>query len=144
MFREIRGVEQRGRALARRWFQDEWFDLFVWQEPSGLVVRFQLAYARDTRRERLLEWQRGRRYQHRRVRQGYDRAAGRRDAGELAPDGVMPYLEVQSRFEQAAPGLPADLARFIADKVRDYARPARRFPRQDRAKPAWLRRLRDP
>jgi hypothetical protein len=106
-------------------------------------VRFQLAYARDTRNERLLEWQRGRRYQHLRVRQGYDRAAGRSDAGELAPDGVLPYLEVQARLSNAARGLPPDIARFVEEKLREYARPARRFPRRDRAAPRWLRRLRN-
>jgi hypothetical protein len=40
----------------------------------------------------------------------------------------------------AADGLPPGTRAFVLEKIREYARPARRFPRAQR--PQWLQRLR--
>jgi hypothetical protein len=69
MLREIRGLEQRKKREIRRWFQDDYFDLFVTQDEGGEVQWFQLCYARDTWRERVLEWRRGRGFQHMKLRE---------------------------------------------------------------------------
>jgi len=141
MFREIRGVQQRRTDGARkRWFQDPYFDLFVVQDLLGRMQWFQLCYLRDTRRERVLEWKRGRGFLHMKVEQP-DYAADRK-SGALALDGVMPYAEVQDRFAASASGLPPALAAFVADKVREYERPSRRFRRPGVQTPRWLERLR--
>lgn len=95
MFREIRGVESRKRHELRRWFQDDYFDLFVTQDRAGEVQWFQLCYARDTWRERVLEWRRGRGFQHLRPIDRPDPI--RKDSGALVLDGgVLPYLEVSA------------------------------------------------
>jgi len=143
VLREIRGVEQRNPARHRRWFQDDYFDLFVWEDRAGSVLRFQLCYARDTRHERALEWQRGRGFQHLRVRQRYDGSLGREQSGDLSLDGVLPYATVGERFGAASAGLPATLSRFIAEKVSEYARPARKYRRPGARVPRWLERLRE-
>ena len=139
-FREIRGVEQRRRAESRHWFQSAWFDLFLTREREGDVQWFQLCYARDTTRERVLEWRRGRGFQHLKLRGSFE--AMHRDEGELALDGVMPYPEVEARFAAAAPGLPREIALLVAEKVREFARPARKWPFRQRT-PRWLERLRE-
>ena len=64
MLREIRGIEQRNLRRVKRWFQDDYFDLFVWQDRLGTILEFQLCYRRDTRDERVLDWRRGRGFQH--------------------------------------------------------------------------------
>jgi len=143
MLREIRGVEQRNPQLKRRWFQDEYFDLYVWQDNAGEVLRFQLCYERDTRRERALEWQSGRGFQHLSVRQRYGGSPGRDQSGDMALDGVMPYVALKDRFAAAARSLPPELARFIEEKLTEYARPARRFMRSSLRVPRWLARLRE-
>jgi hypothetical protein len=140
MFREIRGVEQRHKDQVRRWFQDDWFDLFVTLDPGGDIRWLQLCYARDSWRERVLEWKRGRGFQHMKLRSRTD--AARDDSGALVLDGAMPYLEVTERFEAAAAGLPAEIAAFVAAKIREYARPARKWPSR-RPTPRWLERLRE-
>lgn len=142
MLREIRGVEQRNPQLTRRWFQDEYFDLYVWQDGGGGVARFQLCYERDTRRERALEWQRGRGFQHLSVRQRYGKSPGRDQSGDMALDGVLPYVALKDRFAAAARGLPAEILDSILDKLTEYARPARRFRRPSLPTPRWLARLR--
>lgn len=143
MLREIRGVEQRDPRLKRRWFQDEYFDLYVWQDNAGDVLRFQLCYERDTRRERALEWNSGRGFQHLSVRQRYGGSPGRDHSGDMALDGVMPYVVLKDRFTAASHSLPSELTRFIEEKLTEYARPARRFRRPALSTPRWLARLRE-
>jgi hypothetical protein len=140
-FREIRGVEQRRRAETRHWFQAPWFDLFLTRSREGEVQWFQLCYARDTARERVLEWRRGRGFQHLKPRERLE--ATRYDVGELVLDGVMPYAELMASFETAAPGLPPDLASLVAEKVREFARPARKFRPPSARTPRWLERMRE-
>jgi len=143
MLREIRGIEQRNPQRIRRWFQDAYFDLYLWQDRAGEVQRFQLCYARDTRRERALEWQRGRGFQHLAVRQRYGGSPGRDQSGDMALDGVLPYVALRDRFAGAAGSLPPEVLGLIQDKLTEYARPARRFRRPDLPAPRWLVRLRE-
>jgi hypothetical protein len=56
MLHEIVGLADEPPAK-RRWFHNEYFDLFVWQELSGEVARFQLCYGIDSS-ERALVWYR--------------------------------------------------------------------------------------
>ena len=122
MLREIRNLRQPSAARVKRWFQDEYFDLFVWQDSRGGVLRFQLCYARDTRRERALEWQRGGSFQHLRVRQRYDESRGREQSGEMTLTGAgVPHPSVRESFAAAADNLPARLRRFIELKLMQYA-----------------------
>ena len=59
MLREIKNIMQRSLVRRKRWFQDDDFDLYVWQAPDGTVLELQLCYERATRRERALTWKRG-------------------------------------------------------------------------------------
>jgi hypothetical protein len=140
-FREIRGVQQRGPAELRRWFQSAFFDLFTTQDAAGDLQWFQLCYARDTWRERVLEWRRGRGVQHFRVRDASNPV--RKDSGALVMDGPLPYAEVMANFEAAAAGLPPDVQAFVSDRIQEYARPARRFRPRWATTPRWLKRMRE-
>ena len=139
MFREIRGVQQRRKTELRRWFQSPFFDLFTTENAEGDLQWFQLCYARDTWRERVLEWHRGRGFQHLKVRDADNPL--KKDSGALVPNGRLPYLEVMDKLE-AAEGLPAQIRAFVLEKLREYARPARKFPRPRARTPKWLERLR--
>jgi hypothetical protein len=119
VLREIRGVAQ-----GRQWFQDDYFDLFVFRDADGRLARFQLCYARDTRHERALDWARGRGLQHLRVRQRYDDSQGREQSGALSLDAAAPAADLRQRFEAAAQRLPAGLRAFILKRLR--AKPSRR------------------
>lgn len=143
MLREIRGVDQRNRQRIKRWFQDDYFDLFLWQDPAGAILEFQLCYRRDTREERVLDWRRGRGFQHLKA-EALNAASSflEDDTWALRLDGALPYADVTRRFENAAPGLPADLARFVREKIDEYARPARRLRPWTGRVPRWLERLR--
>jgi hypothetical protein len=138
-FREIRGVRQRDRERLRRWFQSPFFDLFTLQDAGGDIQWFQLCYARDTWRERVLEWRRGGGFQHLKLRDSANPA--KKDSGELVPDGLLPYAEVAEQLASAG-GLPEGIRAFVQDKLAEYARPARRFRHPRAHTPKWLQRLR--
>jgi hypothetical protein len=144
MLREIRGLEQRSQQRIKHWFQDDYFDLFLWQDHAGTIVEFQLCYRRDTRNERVLDWRRGRGFQHLMPESLH---AGdsflEDDTWALRYDGAMPYQALTQHFEDAAAGLPAEIARFVRDKIDEYAHPARRFRPRGARTPRWLERLRN-
>ena len=97
MLKEIHGVADEPPAK-RRWFHDDFFDLFVWQ-ADGEVTLFQLCYGVDSS-ERALVWDRSRGFFH---------------------DGPAASRDVVARFEDAMGGLPAELRTAIREKIHEFA-----------------------
>lgn len=102
MMKEILGVADEPRTR-RRWFHDEYFDLFVWQTLSGELVSFQLCYG-QTGSEQALVW---------------NKESGFFRDGVAEPPGGDPML---ARFDIAAGELPADIRTRLVELVREYAR----------------------
>ena len=96
MLKEILGVADDPPAK-RRWFHDEYFDLFVWQSGDEVTL-FQLCYGPDAS-ERALVWDKARGFFH-------DGPASR---------------DVVALFEDAAAALPADIRAEIREKVHEFA-----------------------
>jgi hypothetical protein len=94
--KEILGVADDPPAK-RRWFHDEYFDLFVWQ-AGGEITLFQLCYGEDAT-ERALVWDKARGFFH-------DGPASR---------------DVVTLFEDAAAALPPDVRAAIREKVHEFA-----------------------
>jgi hypothetical protein len=116
--REILGLTQDSPLTQRRWFHDDYFDLFVSQANSGMLQGFQLCYG-VTAGERALVWERERGYFH---------------------DGATPFKPetIVRRFSAVAHQLPGEVARAVGERLREYAAqgapvPARRkrFRRAD-------------
>ncbi|HUG75907.1 MAG TPA: hypothetical protein VML57_00300 [Burkholderiales bacterium] len=97
MLKEILGVADDPPAR-RRWFHDDFFDLFVWQAGEEVTL-FQLCYGIDSS-ERALVWEKSRGFFH---------------------DGPPASQEVVARFDDAAATLPEDLKREIREKVHEFA-----------------------
>lgn len=97
MLKEIHGVADDPPAR-RRWFHDDYFDLFVWQ-AEGRVTLFQLCYGVDSS-ERALVWDAARGFFH---------------------DGPPASQEVVSRFDDAAAELPEDIRREVREKMHEFA-----------------------
>jgi hypothetical protein len=97
MLKEILGVADDPPAR-RRWFHDEYFDLFVWQTGEEVTL-FQLCYGVDSS-DRALVWDKRRGFFH---------------DGPPAPD------EVVARFDDAATQLPADIRAEIREKIHEFA-----------------------
>jgi len=97
MLKEIHGLKEDPPAK-RRWFHDDFFDLFVW-EAGGQLTLFQLCYGVDSV-ERALVWDRQRGFFH---------------------DGPAASRDVVARFEDAMDGLPSDLRTPIREKLHEFA-----------------------
>jgi hypothetical protein len=97
MLREIFGLADDPPAR-RRWFHDDYFDLFVWETGDGVTL-FQLCYGPDST-ERALVWDRGRGLFH---------------------DGPAASADFVARFEDAALQLPEHIRREVREKVHEFA-----------------------
>lgn len=123
MLREVMNVQQLDPAVIRRWFCDDYFDLFVWERPDGGIVEFQLCYDKLVR-ERVLKWRAATGFAHHRI-----------DSGEQTPDtnmtpimvadGVMPLTAVLERFDAHAAEMDPPVRDFVRGRLVEYgARPA--------------------
>src|SRR5574341_2445786 len=100
--REILGVGEEAR-LHRRWFHDEYFDLFVWQDEAGAVARFELCYGVGAS-ECALVWLGGERFFH-----------------DGAPGAALEPPELLQRFERAGDGLPAAVRGDVGARIEEFA-----------------------
>jgi len=122
MMREILGVAQDEPGVQRRWFHDDYFDLFVWQTDQGETTSFQLCYGVDSN-ERALVW----RKDHGWFQDGKTTVepVPRKILGTvLAPArlvGADSSDPIASRFEYAARALPDAIRTAVAARLLEYA-----------------------
>jgi hypothetical protein len=115
VLREILDVAQDDPSSQRRWFHDDYFDLFL-RLASGELAEFALCYGIDSG-ERALVWNRER---------GYFHDGGTSDSGDfigarIAPGGPLHADPIIARFEQAAGGLPETVRVALMARLREYA-----------------------
>jgi hypothetical protein len=126
MLHEITAVHQDQPGLRRRWFQDDYFDLFVWLSAQRRLRAFQMAYSR-LRRERVLEWSSERGFTHSAVDEGDTQPSFNRTP-LLLHGGFCPTRQVAREFERRSVDLEALLRDAILTKLRHAVR-LRRFSR---------------
>ncbi|OGA09324.1 MAG: hypothetical protein A3D95_14225 [Betaproteobacteria bacterium RIFCSPHIGHO2_12_FULL_69_13] len=133
MMKEIFGVADDPPAR-RRWFHDDYFDLFVWQ-AEGEITLFQLCYGLHTS-ERALVWDRRRGFFHDGLASG---APHEVLADRLAADAPPSADPVIARFQDAARGLPDDIRLMVSTRVFEYAKkgPATTARRRTFRRAAW-------
>jgi hypothetical protein len=102
MLREIEGIADEPRAR-RRWFHDDYFDLFVWETEDGDITLFQLCYG-IAPSEKALVWH---------------RAGGFFQDG-AEPDGGTADGDIAERFEKAAQSVPRTIRQAVAERIREY------------------------
>lgn len=134
MLQEITATKQDG-SERKRWFRDDTFDVYVWQNPKGEFTTLQLCYDRS-HDERVMRWNRISGYSHERI-DAPEEKPGRAMSAILVKDGVFPAELVLERFRDVAAKLPAEIAEFVDRKIRGYKPPAfpRRTPRISKPRP---------
>ena len=112
---EILGVTQDSPLTRRRWFHDDYFDLFVAQANGGALHGFELCYGLNSG-ERAVVWEREHGYFH---------------------DGARPLkpATIARRFAAVAHQLPGEVAHAVSERLREYAA-------QGKAAPARRKRFR--
>jgi hypothetical protein len=146
MMREILGVAQDEPEVQRRWFHDDYFDLFVWQTDQGETTAFQLCYGVDSN-ERALVW----RKDHGWFQDGkttvepVPRKILSTVIGPARLAGADPEDSVESRFEFAARALPDTIRTAIAARLREYAEQAAVTARRAKVRRApWQKNMPSP
>lgn len=119
MLSEVLIVEQNNPALRRRWFESDYFDLFIWQDAGGAFVRFQLCYDVELN-ERALVWSGAEGFYHDGVDHGDGAGGGLGQAPILVRDGKFDSGTVVPRFEREAAQMPADVRDFVLAKMREH------------------------
>jgi hypothetical protein len=115
MLREILDVLQDDPSSQRRWFHDDYFDLFV-RQTGGELAAFELCYGIDSQ-ERALVWSRGQGYFH----DGGTSASGEFIGARLAPGDPIEADPIIERFERAAGELPEAVSLGLKERLREYA-----------------------
>jgi membrane protease YdiL (CAAX protease family) len=106
-------------GLHRRWFADEFFDLYLWSDDAGEIVRFQLCYGKPDA-EHALTWSVSG-VSHDRIDPGDDDP--RKDRTPvLLPDGDVPWARVRARFSAESAQIPLAVRRLVLERL--GARPA--------------------
>lgn len=119
MLREITAVRQDTPELRRRWFEDDYFDLFVWLTPGGEITAFQLAYDK-TRQERVLAWDGTGGYLHRSVDSGEDE--GFQSMTPLLTTAAhFSGAEVIAQFDARSHTLDEPIRRFVRCRLKRYS-----------------------
>ena len=116
MLTERLHVLQHERETPRRLFEDFEFDLFLWENPAGEIVRFQLGYAKATR-PRVFEWKNGRLF-HFRIDTGDGEAISMPMTPLLRPDMHGDPRAVADRLERAGMRGSTRVLEFVLDKLR--------------------------
>jgi hypothetical protein len=138
MMREIVGVVQGEPEIRRRWFHDEYFDLFIWQNSANEIESFQLCYGVDSS-ERALEWRKNRGFFHDGAKAGTPVPGGILGDGSPAAREESNANAISSRFEFAARTVPEEIRAAVTARIREYARKAPEVPARRRQvrRPAW-------
>ena len=114
MLREILGVLQDDPSSERRWFHDDYFDLFV-RQTGGELAAFELCYGIDSN-ERALVWSRGQGYFH-----DGEASGGEFIGAQLASGDPLEADPIIARFERAAGELPEPLRLALESHLCEYA-----------------------
>lgn len=120
MLREITRIEQQDPNRRRRWFQDGYFDLFIWQTASATFDALQLCYDIQ-RKERALLWSQVEGFFHDGVDTGEDSPLADRTP-LFVRDGAFQWSDVRTRFREASADLPSEVREFVLDKIDEYWR----------------------
>jgi hypothetical protein len=102
----------------RRWFHDEYFDLYTWESPQGSLVGFQLCYAKNGI-ERALRWTPEAGYRHEGVDAPEDKP-GRAMSAIFVADGRFDPDQIGTRFEADSILLPPPVREFVLTRIRGY------------------------
>jgi hypothetical protein len=119
MLSEVTNLTQHDAGAHRRWFHDEFFDLYVWENYAGEVQGFQLCYAKADQ-QRALRWSQERGYNHEGVDSPEDKP-GRAMSAIFIADGLFDPDGIGAKFEHESKPLPPRVRNFVLDKIKGYA-----------------------
>jgi hypothetical protein len=117
MLTEI-SLTQNENKIIKRWFQDDYFDLFTWQNETGQITCFQLCYDR-LGNERVISWDNEQGFAHYRVDDG-EASPHKNMSPVFVKDGVFSSQEVMFKFLEAGTQITSEIHTVILKKLQEY------------------------
>jgi len=121
MLVEIPNVKQYEPNLHRRWFQNAFFDLYVWSNDVDELFGFQLCYEKGGD-QRALRYSHGLGFQHEGVDQPEDKP-GRSMSAIFVANGALDADALCARFALDAIEIPASVRAFVIEQLGKYDGP---------------------
>jgi len=118
MFSETLNVRQIKGEPRRRWFSDKDLELIVWLGEKDRILGFQLCYEVETE-PKALTWYEDKGFLHSGIHDGEGSGWGKMTP-ILIRDGIFDKETIQKRFALSSPGLPKEIADFVAGKLAEY------------------------
>ena len=115
MLREIKSVVQSTPEVIKRWFESDFFDLYLWLRGQQ-VIHMQLCYNGGRKDESAISWKEGLGLFH----DGID-VARRTETPLLESGGAFDAEKVNARFLTESSGLPIEVRKFVLAKLHDFA-----------------------
>jgi hypothetical protein len=116
MLREILYVKQERKRDRRRWFTDEYWDLYVWVRTDGTYSGFQLCYGK-TDHQRALTWMEGSEPTHTGVRED-DGPRESNMTAILVTDGAIDVRDVSDRFRKDSAEIDSEVRQYVSTKLK--------------------------
>jgi hypothetical protein len=119
MLEEFIRVRQ-DRGTYRRYFTDEYFDLFVWyNKKGGRIIGFQLCYDK-TGDYRAVTWEKKHGFHHNRIDSGEPCSTGIKQSPILIADGMFDNKKIADLFKRVSGQMEKKLADYIYGKLLEY------------------------
>ena len=103
----------------RRWFEDDYFDLLVWENEFGQIVEFQLCYDK-LHNQRALIWKAQIGFLHNKVDDGENNPGKYKSTPILVDDGVFDSETIAEKFKYKSKDIDTKVSTFVINKIRDY------------------------
>jgi len=103
----------------KRWFEDDYFDLLVWENELGQIVEFQLYYDK-LHIQRSIIWKKQFGYTHSKIDDGENKPGKYKATPILVDDGVFNSEAITERFKNQSKEIDRKVSTFVFNKLRDY------------------------
>ena len=124
MLREIQHVKQERKKDRRRWFTDDYWDLYVWSREDGTYSGFQLCYGKPVD-EHALTWMDENGPVHTGVSETSPgrSGAGNMEASILVADGIFDVGGVAQRFWKESGEIDSNVRQYVIVKMKELMAP---------------------
>lgn len=116
--REIKVSRQDDVGITKRWFENEFFDLFLWARDGG-IFHMQLCYGKPAH-ERAVSWRDGHGYFHDGVLSNPPGDVVAKSS-ILEAGGNFDFEKVNGRFLRESQGLETAVRKFVLEKLHYFA-----------------------
>ncbi len=118
MLREIKAVRQIHGEPRRRWFEDDYFDLIIWQDEGEDILGFELHFDKKASPQ-AVRWDKPNRFEFFSVDDGEFRADRFKMAPVLMPARKNLHVPVAYKFRVESNNIQPRISSFIFDKLKN-------------------------